>query len=211
MTDNREIYKSQGYNPLLFRTPVKTMLSIVFITAFIPYISVLFWIFIGLRNVFRTRTYFFQYKSFYRYQSNLNVSFKISPFLRIESENYAKATKNERIIYIAKGLYCFLLAWVMVYYSEWVVSVINSKKEKINLEIVDNERGITTYHYGTYYLKTEPKLRSQNIENMVFHDDTLTILETRKTEKDTIWYLVKKDEKTQGWIYNIIPPEKTKK
>ena len=203
--NSRGALLTAGYEADIFKTGFWSNFFALIGSFILPFIGALYWLIIGLRNIFKTKTEFYGYdkKSVYKADKRYKTGRRHEGFAKVKvyADKPVLATKSERIIYILKGSFALLFAYgiFMFWYSifkNW------DSSEDMKIEIVESEKiGIAKTFTD---LKKEPNKESETLLS-IFSKDTIQLLEETKINADSteIWYKVKYKD-NEGWTSNPI-------
>jgi len=200
-----------GYEADLFKSGFWSNFFALIGSFILPFIGSIYWLIIGLRNIFKTKTEFYGYekKSVYKVDKRFTTGARHIGYQKVKSyaDNSVSATKSERIVYILKGATALIIAFVT--FSFWYSIFKNwDSSEDMRIEIVQTENiGIAKVFTD---LKKEPNNESETLTS-IFSKDTIQLLEETKINADSteIWYKVKYKEK-EGWTSNPINKKEEK-
>lgn len=209
--NSREALLEAGYEADIFKTGFWSNFFALIGSFILPFLGSIYWFFIGVRNIFKTKTDFYGYekKSVYKSDKRYKTGARHVGYQKVKSyaDQSVPATKSERIVYILKGTLALLIAFAT--FSFWYGIFKNwDSSEDMRIEIVQTENiGIAKTFTD---LKKEPNNESETLTS-IFSKDTIQLLKETKISADSteIWYKVKYKEK-EGWTSNPINKKEEK-
>jgi len=200
-----------GYQADIFKTGFWENFFALIGSFILPYVGAIYWLLIGVRNIFKKKTEFYGYekKSVYKADKRYKSGARHDGYknVKVFSEKPVLASKSERIIYIIKGSFALLFAYLI--FTFWYGIFENwDSSESMNIEIIESSNiGISKSFID---LKKEPTENAETLKT-IFSKDTIQLLNESKINSDStkIWYKVKYKD-IEGWSFNPINKKEEK-
>lgn len=200
--DRAELLK-QGFKKEFLSSSILENIFLGIGSFVLPIIGTIYWLIIGFKNLFKTKTqfYIYQQQAVYKSDKRYSTGSRLNGYKNVKAyaPKTVEATKSERIIYIIKGFISLVLAYSTFMFWHEIYTNWNSNEE-INVEIQEEKNIGITMRFTDLY--KEPSKESEKIES-IYTTDTITLLNETKTDIDSVttWYKVKYNDNS-GWVYN---------